>query len=407
MKPTYLENSIKRMPNETKPITWIGGIRRSPYKVFEDDTTLPEVVFWFDTNTGATMTCEVANPVSAHRFLINSLAQKLMNYHQSHGRFPDTIQVLDPFCAEWIRNIVPLSVTVEILPGHELNRRIQSFVLKLQALEKQEKVTAPVFGFSLEHTQKLVRNLPMFERLVDSIMNDEGSGKCRFDFKGNTTVAPHLREIFWEDPSPLPTLEFTSEPLNSEELKAWGDNPWIAAFLKNAKLPKRSAQGFFLARVIAIGLWGFTQRHWGSSFDGWGKREMEVFLARFGDESTCFSEDSANLAIETMTSFFQWIVTTEHVRANEAGELLEKFHAGRECLREKLTPDPSGYLSPFSPWPEEFCSDLSLNSEKSVADTPIPTIRRLTPKMGRNEPCLCGSGRKYKKCCVLKPALAA
>ena len=26
-------------------------------------------------------------------------------------------------------------------------------------------------------------------------------------------------------------------------------------------------------------------------------------------------------------------------------------------------------------------------------------IRRETPKIGRNDPCPCGSGRKYKKCC--------
>ena len=28
------------------------------------------------------------------------------------------------------------------------------------------------------------------------------------------------------------------------------------------------------------------------------------------------------------------------------------------------------------------------------------TIRRETPKIGRNEPCHCGSGKKYKKCCI-------
>lgn len=29
---------------------------------------------------------------------------------------------------------------------------------------------------------------------------------------------------------------------------------------------------------------------------------------------------------------------------------------------------------------------------------PAPYVR-LTPKIGRNEPCPCGSGKKYKKCC--------
>src|SRR5690606_1227925 len=33
-----------------------------------------------------------------------------------------------------------------------------------------------------------------------------------------------------------------------------------------------------------------------------------------------------------------------------------------------------------------------------VDTTPKP-VRRETPKVGRNDPCPCGSGKKYKKCC--------
>jgi len=29
----------------------------------------------------------------------------------------------------------------------------------------------------------------------------------------------------------------------------------------------------------------------------------------------------------------------------------------------------------------------------------IETFRREAPKVGRNDPCPCGSGKKYKKCC--------
>ena len=33
------------------------------------------------------------------------------------------------------------------------------------------------------------------------------------------------------------------------------------------------------------------------------------------------------------------------------------------------------------------------------------TVRREAPKVGRNDPCSCGSGRKYKKCCGQAPTL--
>ena len=32
-------------------------------------------------------------------------------------------------------------------------------------------------------------------------------------------------------------------------------------------------------------------------------------------------------------------------------------------------------------------------------DLGLATMVRATPKVGRNEPCPCGSGKKYKKCC--------
>ena len=31
-------------------------------------------------------------------------------------------------------------------------------------------------------------------------------------------------------------------------------------------------------------------------------------------------------------------------------------------------------------------------------DAPVSTVRRDEPKVGRNDPCPCGSGKKYKKC---------
>ena len=34
----------------------------------------------------------------------------------------------------------------------------------------------------------------------------------------------------------------------------------------------------------------------------------------------------------------------------------------------------------------------------SCCPTKTPIIRD-TPKIGRNDPCICGNGRKFKKCC--------
>ena len=45
---------------------------------------------------------------------------------------------------------------------------------------------------------------------------------------------------------------------------------------------------------------------------------------------------------------------------------------------------------------EELLLEASENGEEAPKQQ---TVKRSTPKVGRNDPCPCGSGLKYKKCC--------
>jgi SWIM/SEC-C metal-binding protein len=67
----------------------------------------------------------------------------------------------------------------------------------------------------------------------------------------------------------------------------------------------------------------------------------------------------------------------------------------------------------------EFCTDndivvmVGLEPDKPEDITDIErTIlarepARAAPKIGRNDPCPCGSGKKFKKCCVDQPPATA
>ncbi len=54
--------------------------------------------------------------------------------------------------------------------------------------------------------------------------------------------------------------------------------------------------------------------------------------------------------------------------------------------------DPGGIL------PSDPAADV-LDAATSSSDAPPPPLRRSEPKVGRNDPCPCGSGAKFKKCC--------
>ncbi len=48
---------------------------------------------------------------------------------------------------------------------------------------------------------------------------------------------------------------------------------------------------------------------------------------------------------------------------------------------------------------EREAQNLVLSAPSEEMETPPPPVRRVSDKTGRNDPCPCGSGKKYKKCC--------
>lgn len=47
---------------------------------------------------------------------------------------------------------------------------------------------------------------------------------------------------------------------------------------------------------------------------------------------------------------------------------------------------------------QEHVHTADCGHEESAGEPMAPYVRE-TPKIGRNDPCSCGSGKKYKKCC--------
>lgn len=68
---------------------------------------------------------------------------------------------------------------------------------------------------------------------------------------------------------------------------------------------------------------------------------------------------------------------------------LEDVEIGLGLRTERTTPRPDYHRTAVA------------EHEDDEDDTPrIEPVRRETPKVGRNEPCPCGSGKKFKKCCA-------
>jgi hypothetical protein len=82
---------------------------------------------------------------------------------------------------------------------------------------------------------------------------------------------------------------------------------------------------------------------------------------------------------------------------------------GRECILARLADNPHRRLVEDTVaemgWWACFHQDRPKKTTHTAAESGLnpgtwpSQIRRATPKIGRNEPCPCGSGKKYKKCC--------
>lgn len=81
-----------------------------------------------------------------------------------------------------------------------------------------------------------------------------------------------------------------------------------------------------------------------------------------------------------------------------------KFRKQIEALVERMTKDGVDVKDKkaVEAWIKAHQGELGAKEQPHV-----PTFVKNEPTVGRNDPCPCGSGKKYKKCCELKEASKA
>ena len=114
---------------------------------------------------------------------------------------------------------------------------------------------------------------------------------------------------------------------------------------------------------------------------------------------------AATANIKAGKAYVEVTAETSRFRKNLAGAQAELRAFGKTCTalgRDMLA--FGGALSlPFAMAEKSFAgfddngNPLAATAQGQKAGV---TIRRDNPKIGRNDPCPCGSGKKYKNCCA-------
>ena len=106
-----------------------------------------------------------------------------------------------------------------------------------------------------------------------------------------------------------------------------------------------------------------------------------------------FSELMANIKNEVLSNLFR---STTNLMAFEQFLSSLPFNVGQRLeggdQRAAAGPLPGrGDLA--------FSQQDQSQTDGEELELVIPSARRESPKVGRNDPCPCGSGKKYKNCC--------
>ncbi len=119
-------------------------------------------------------------------------------------------------------------------------------------------------------------------------------------------------------------------------------------------------------------------------------------LVEYKNEAySMFVEFMANLKLEILHNLFR---STSNLQA------FEKFLASLpQTLLHDVLGSPEAHSRPASPEPGIEHQRPAPNAAVPVAEEAPPRLeipgRRELPKVGRNDPCPCGSGKKFKNCC--------
>jgi len=118
------------------------------------------------------------------------------------------------------------------------------------------------------------------------------------------------------------------------------------------------------------------------------------------------AEDMSDLAFTTMRAIMEDPKASPSVRLKAALAVVNLVTT-QMPPQKKLPNTLEDRIDPPTPVPASLKPQNVHNSAQSPSPAPVETIRRDHPKLGRNEVCSCGSGLKYKRCCLGKPMPAA
>jgi len=350
------------MSAKAKTREWVGGRLRFPAEIAAPEPIQPDIIFWLELPEDLVVASSIVDPTDPDISFGETLLAAMREPIAGPPRRPARIRVADAELAAEVRAAAP-GIEVVVAPTPELDRIVELLANSLPGIGEPSylddgmvdaEVVEDLFAAArllfvaapwntASNGQVLCMDIPQLgvQGACVSIIGDDGEAL-------GVAIFPSL-DAFEDFAETLETMadeagEFLP-PEDGEDVD-FGSETLSLTFVDAAELPA-SENDVRVISACMLGLVGFLTKH-GHLF------EIESF------DPVCesfFDEDDLE------------------VRFTIPYEAADLFEANE------------------SPGPDTSAGDSLLFQAAG------PSLPR-RPKVGRNDPCPCGSGKKYKRCCI-------
>lgn len=375
---------------DSSPREWVGGCIPAPFPEDSKQGAVPDILIWLEMPGLMILGSEPAPPRSGFKALGRMLKTSMQKPLTGKPRRPDRVRVATEELAAAVRRFAGKDVPVIVAPTPEIDKirdmmaeilvgghfdddlpdsYLEGGAVSPEAVEDMFRAAAALYAVA---PWKVATG----DQAIRMDIPDLGVVGACLSIIGNlgesmaVLIFPDVEDFdeFWEATLGVPESGFLPDI----------DVGWLALeFERGADLPDPMRQE--VARY------------------GWPVASPEAYpvLDRYdpGAEPAPLMDEDLRIVTACVTAMTAFFVKHQRIFTMETFEPVCESFFDRNGLEVVVTA-PYEALDHL----EEYDDDLDEVDRFDLDRLIMQPIRRQAPKLGRNDPCHCGSGRKYKQC---------
>jgi preprotein translocase subunit SecA len=236
----------------------------------------------------------------------------------------------------------------------------------------------------LQDKELYKRVLATAREIVSDLIDEYFYGKDKTDASLQNLLSQLKAEFFYTAALPLENLR----EFNAKDLLEYLMDEFEKALLQI----QEELGPEYLNNYLRFGYLRYIDAKWQDHLENLNALQEAVSLRAYGQKNPLLE-----YKLEGFQIFDQMLI---NIRTEIAKKVLSVTHRPKETLPEQARRRVQGEAKhrQLGQFGGVVSGGQPQAAATQVAERPVQ-VKRVQPKVGRNDPCPCGSGKKYKKCC--------